>query len=54
LGTTTTTAAWEHGDWKVDQVRSQRGPVPAEAGTPSAARSFLSALAGMSALRHAP
>jgi hypothetical protein len=45
---------WEHGDWKVDQVRSLTGPVPAAAGTPSSAGSFLSALEGMSTLRHAP
>jgi hypothetical protein len=53
-GTTITTAVWEHDDWKVDQVRSLTGPVPAGAGTPSSAGSFLSALEGMSTLRHAP
>jgi hypothetical protein len=53
-GTSTTTAVWEHGDWKVDEVRSQPGPVPGETGTPSAAPVFVDALAGMRTLRHAP
>jgi hypothetical protein len=53
-GTTTTTAVWESGDWKVDQVHSQPGPVPAETGTPSQAASFIEALAGMRTLHHAP
>jgi hypothetical protein len=53
-GTTTTTAVWHGGDWKVDQVRSQPGPVPAATGTPSAASSFIEALAGMRTLHHAP
>jgi hypothetical protein len=53
-GTTTTTAVWHGGDWKVDQVRSQPGPVPAATGTPSPAASFINALAGMRMLRHAP
>ena len=52
--TTTTTAVWQHGDWKVDRVelyvraRSQR------AGTSSASAAFIDALAGMRTLRHAP
>jgi hypothetical protein len=53
-GTTTTTAVWHGGDWKVDQVRSQPGPVPAATGTPSPASSFIEALAGMRTLHHAP
>jgi hypothetical protein len=53
-GTTTTTAVWQDGDWKVDDVRSRSGPVPAGTGTPSPAASFIDALAGMRALRHAP
>jgi hypothetical protein len=53
-GTTTTTAVWQDGDWKVDDVRSQAGPAPVGTGTPSAAASFIDALAGMKALRHAP
>jgi hypothetical protein len=53
-GTTTTTAVWEHGDWKVDDVRSQVGPVPAGTGKPSPAASFIDALAGMRTLHHAP
>jgi hypothetical protein len=52
--TTTTTAVWQDGDWKVDDVRSRAGPVPAGTGTPSPAASFIDALAGMRALRHAP
>ena len=53
-GMTTTTALWRSGDWKVDQVRSQSGPVPAGTGTPSDAPAFIDALTGMRALRHAP
>jgi hypothetical protein len=53
-GTTTTTAVWRHGDWKVDAVRAQAGPAPAEAAPPSPASSFIALLSGMSALRHAP
>lgn len=53
-GTTTTTAVWEDGDWKVDQVRSRPGPIPAMTGTPSPAASFIDALAGMRTLHHAP
>jgi hypothetical protein len=53
-GTTTTTAVWHDGDWKVDQVHSQPGPVPAATGTPSQASSFIEALAGMRTLHHAP
>jgi hypothetical protein len=53
-GTTTTTAVWRDGDWKVDDVRSELGPVPAGTGTPSQAPSFITALAGMRTLRHAP
>jgi hypothetical protein len=53
-GTTTTTAVWHNGDWKVDGVRSEVGPVPAGTGTPSQGPSFVAALAGMRALHHAP
>jgi hypothetical protein len=53
-GTTTTTAVWADGDWKVDDVRSEAGPVPAGTGAPSPALSFIDALAGMRALHHAP
>jgi hypothetical protein len=53
-GTTTTTAVWRDGDWKVDEVRSEPGPVPAGTSTPSQAPPFIEALAGMKALRHAP
>jgi hypothetical protein len=52
--TTTTTAVWEHGDWKVDRVASTSGPVPAGTAAPSPAASFIEGLAGMRALRHAP
>jgi hypothetical protein len=53
-GTTTTTAVWHDGDWKVDEVRSEPGPVPAGTSTPSRASPFIEALARMNALRHAP
>jgi hypothetical protein len=53
-GTTTTTAVWHNGDWKVDAVRSEPGPVPAGTGTPSQAPPFIEALAGMTTLRHEP
>jgi hypothetical protein len=52
--TTTTTAVWEHRDWKVDRVVSTSGPVPAETATPSQAAPFIDGLAGMRALRHVP
>ena len=52
--TTTTTAVWQHGDWKVDRVASTSGPVPAGTAAPSQAASFIAGLAGMRALRHAP
>jgi hypothetical protein len=53
-GTTTTTAVWERGDWKVDEVISEPGPVPAGTGTPSTATAFVDALSGLRTLRHAP
>ena len=53
-GMTTTTARWQHGDWKVERVVSRPGPVPAGTGTPSSAAAFIDALAGMGTLRHAP
>jgi hypothetical protein len=53
-GMTTTTARWQHGDWKVDRVVSRPGPVPAGIGRPSPAAAFIDALAGMRTLRHAP
>jgi hypothetical protein len=53
-GTTTTTAVWERGDWKVDEVNSQPGPAPAGTGMPSTAIEFVDALAGLRTLRHAP
>jgi hypothetical protein len=52
--TTTTTAVWEHGDWKVDRVSSTSGPVPAGTAAPSQTASFIDGLAGMRALRHVP
>ena len=53
-GTTTTTASWQQGDWKVERVVSRPGPVPAGLGKPSPAAAFIDALAGMGTLRHAP
>jgi hypothetical protein len=52
--TTTTTAVWEHGDWKVDQAQNRRGPVPAQNDEPSSAVSFIQGLEGMRALHHVP
>jgi hypothetical protein len=53
-GTTTTTAVWERGDWKVDEVSSQPGPAPAGADAPSTALAFVDALSGLRTFRHAP
>jgi hypothetical protein len=53
-GTTTTTAVWHNGDWKVDEVRSRTGPVPAATGTVTPTTSFIDALARMKPLRHVP
>jgi hypothetical protein len=52
--TTTTTAVWQHGDWKVDAVSSRPGPVPSDTQNPSPTAAFIGALAGMRTLRHAP
>ena len=52
--TTTTTAVWEHGDWKVDQAQNRPGPVPAQNDDPSSAASFIQGLEGMRALHHVP
>jgi hypothetical protein len=52
--TTTTTAVWEHGDWKVDQAQNRPGPVPAQNDEPSSAASFIQGLEGMRALHHVP
>jgi hypothetical protein len=53
-GTTTTTAVWARGDWKVDRVSSQPGPLPGGTGTPSTALAFVDALSGLRTFRHAP
>jgi hypothetical protein len=53
-GMATTTALWQHGDWKVERVVSRPGPVPGGLGQPSPAEAFIDALAGMATLRHAP
>jgi hypothetical protein len=47
-GSTTTTARWVDGDWKIDSVSSTNGPVPAlaESEHPSGAGEFLSDLNG--------
>ena len=52
--TTTTTAVWEHGDWKVDQAQNRSGPVPAQNDDPTSAASFIHGLEGMRALHHVP
>jgi len=52
--TTTTTAVWEHGDWKVDQAENRPGPVPAQDDDPSSAAAFIRGLEGMRALHHVP
>lgn len=48
-GSTTTTAHWVDGDWKIDSVSSTSGPVPALAvgEQPSSASEFLSDLTGL-------
>jgi hypothetical protein len=55
-GSTTTTARWVGGDWKIDLVSSTNGPVPALAAgeQPSGAGEFLSGLAGLQQPHHAP
>jgi hypothetical protein len=55
-GSTTTTARWVDGDWKIDSVSSTTGPVPALAAgeQPSGAAEFLSGLAGLQQPHHAP
>jgi hypothetical protein len=52
--TTTTTAVWEHGDWKVDRVSSTSGPAPSGPPTSPVSAEFLDALTGMRTLRYAP
>ena len=52
--TTTTTAVWEHGDWKVDRAQNRPGPVPAQTDGQSPAAAFIQALEGMRALHHVP
>ena len=52
--TTTTTAVWEHGDWKVDQAQNRPGPIPAQNDDPSSAAAFIQGLEGMRALHHVP
>jgi hypothetical protein len=55
-GTTLTTARWENGDWRIDNVRSTAGPTPrlAPGQTPSVAGDFLARLSGLRGVRHAP
>jgi hypothetical protein len=53
-GTITTTAVWQRDDWKVDEVRTVPGPVPAETDTPTAAPAFIDALREMRSMHHAP
>jgi hypothetical protein len=52
--TSTTTAVWQDGDWKVASATSTDGPTPALTNQPSAAGQFLNALSGASEVHDAP
>jgi hypothetical protein len=52
--TTTTTAVWEDGRWKVDRVSSTPGPTPAGPRSTWQAIDFLEALTGMRGFSDAP
>lgn len=54
--TTVTTVRWQHGDWRIDAVRSEEGPTPvlAAGSGPSSAGDFLARLTGLRGLHHAP
>lgn len=55
-GTTRTTARWESGEWRIDDVQPTAGPTPrlAPGQAPSAAGDFLARLSGLHGVRHAP
>lgn len=52
--TTTTTAVWQGGDWRVDSASTSDGPTPALTSTPSDAVTFLDGLAGAHVVRDEP
>ena len=52
--TSTTTAVWQDGGWKVASATSTDGPTPALTSQPSSAGAFLDALAGASEVHDAP
>lgn len=55
-GKTLTTARWQDGDWRIDAVESQDGPVPALAAgqRPAPADEFFARLRGLRGIRHLP
>jgi hypothetical protein len=52
--TSTTTAVWQDGDWKVASASSADGPTPALTAQPSGAAAFLAALNGTQEVHDAP
>lgn len=52
--TSTTTAVWQDGDWKVASASSSDGPTPALTAQPSSASAFLGALDGTQEVHDAP
>lgn len=52
--TTTTTAVWQDGGWRVSSASSSDGPTPALTDQPSTATAFLGALSSQQAVHDAP
>lgn len=52
--TSTTTAVWQNGDWRVDSASSSDGPTPALTSSPSDAVTFVGALAGSQLVHDEP
>lgn len=52
--TSTTTAVWQGGDWRVDSASSSDGPAPGLTNSPSSASALLGALAGAHEVHDAP